>query len=91
MRSINTTKKTDEKVVKTKNRLDAIIKKNEEQTKQNFSPTLDFFKHIGIGRRRFRQIVRNEVSPTFSEMQILADYFGVHILELHESTVKYLD
>ena len=72
------------------NRINEIIKANEEQTKTSFKPTLDFFKFIGIGRKRFYQIVRNEVSPTFEEMQRLSDYFNVDILELHESTIKYL-
>ncbi len=72
------------------NRINEIIKANEEQTKTTFKPTLDFFKFIGIGRKRFYQLVRNEVSPTFAEMQKLAEYFGIHILELHDSTIEYL-
>lgn len=73
------------------NRINTIIKENEEATKTSFKPTLDFFKFIGIGRRRFYQLVRNEVSPTFLEMQRLSDYFGVHILELHECTIPFLN
>lgn len=72
------------------NRINKIIKANEEQTKTTFKPTLDFFKLIGIGRKRFYQLVRNEVSPTFAEMQRLAEYFNIHILELHDTTIQYL-
>ena len=72
------------------NRLNDIINSHEEQQKTKFKPTREFFKHLKIGHRRFYQLVRNEVSPTFAEMQRLADYFGIHILELHDTTIQYL-
>lgn len=72
------------------NRLEAIITDYENRIKTNFKPTRDFFKHIGIGHRRFYQLIRNEVSLTFSEMHSLAKFFNVHIFELHECTTKYL-
>ncbi len=72
------------------NRLEAIIMDYESRIKTNFKPTRDFFKYIGIGHRRFYQLIRNEVSLTFSEMHSLANFFGVHILELHECTTKYI-
>lgn len=72
------------------NRLEAIISDYESNLNFTFKPTRKFFKDIGIGHRRFYQLVRNEVSPTFEEMCALANYFGVHIWELHEKTIKLL-
>lgn len=71
-----------------KNRLQTIIEENEKANFSNFKPNLEFFKHIGIGRKRFHQLVRNEVSPTFQEMIHLAAYFDVSVWELHESTMS---
>ncbi len=73
-----------------KNRLQTLIEEQEKTTLSTFKPTLDFFKHIGIGRKRFHQLIRNEVSPTFSEMHALADYFGVKIWELHDTTLHLI-
>ena len=71
-----------------KNRIQTLIVEKEKANLTTFKPTLEFFKHIGIGRKRFQKIVRSEVSLTFAEMHSLADYFGVHIWELHESTMS---
>ncbi|WP_375562143.1 hypothetical protein ACE193_06220 [Bernardetia sp. OM2101] len=74
----------------TKNTLKAILEAHEKQTKMPFKPNRAFFTHIGIGSRRFYQLIRNEKPMMFDEMQRLAKYFNVHIFELHECTLKYL-
>lgn len=70
------------------NRLEAIIMDYEIKLSCTFKPTRIFFKKIGIGHRRFYQLVRNEVSPTFQEMIHLAAYFDVSVWEFHESTMS---
>ena len=72
------------------NRLKEIIEHYEKDRKTEFKPNRSFYSHIKIGSRRFHQLIRNEKSLMFDEMQRLSDYFDVHILELHESTKKYL-
>ncbi len=69
------------------NRLQVIIETYEKKKLHPFKPTREFFKSIEIGHRRFYQLVRNEVSLTFSEMQRLSEYFNVGIWELHDSTM----
>ncbi|WP_375561225.1 hypothetical protein ACE193_01340 [Bernardetia sp. OM2101] len=73
------------------NRLKEIIRSYEKDRKTEFKPNRSFYSFIQIGSRRFHQLIRNEKPLQFDEMQRLSEYFGVHILELHESTVKYLD
>ena len=72
------------------NRLKTILKAYENDRKMTFKPNRAFFSHIGIGSRRFHQLIRNEKPLMFDEMQRLSEYFGVHILELHECTIKFL-
>ena len=74
----------------TNNRLKTILEAYEKDRKTPFKPNRAFFTHIGIGSRRFWQLVRNEKSLLFDEMQSLSKYFSVHILELHEDTMKYM-
>ena len=70
------------------NRLEEIIKEKEKTTFTHFKPTRDFFKKVGIGQKRFHQLVRNEVSMTFQEMIHLAAYFDItNVRELHHDTL----
>ncbi len=73
-----------------KNRLSEIIQSFEVDKNLPFKPNRNFFNNISIGQRRFHQLIRNEKALQFDEMQRLSDYFSVNILELHESTMKYL-
>ena len=73
-----------------KNRLGQIIYEFEKRNCLQFKPTLAFFTQIGIGRKRFHQLCRNEKGITFGEMERLASYFGVHVLEMHEKTKPLL-
>ena len=72
------------------NNLSQIIKIKESKENNDFKPNRQFFKDVGIGQKRFWQLVRNEKSLLFDEMQSLSKYFSVHILELHEDTMKYM-
>lgn len=72
------------------NRLNIVINDYEAEKKTPFKPSHAFYKFIKIGKRRFHQLMRNEKPLMFDEMQRLSDYFDVHILELHESTIKFL-
>ena len=50
-----------------------------------FTPNRQFFQQIGIGQRRFWQIVRGDGnSATIAELQKVGKYFGVDWKELTE-------
>ena len=72
------------------NNLSEIIKVKENKENIPFKPNRQFFKDIGIGQKRFWQLVRNEKNLTLLEIKRLAEYFGVHIWELHDFTMKYI-
>ncbi|WP_338814992.1 hypothetical protein V9L05_07575 [Bernardetia sp. Wsw4-3y2] len=72
------------------NKLSQIIESKESKENNVFKPNRQFFKDVEIGQKRFWQLVRNEKNLTILEMKRLASYFGVHILELHDFTLKYL-
>ncbi len=72
------------------NKLSQIIESKESKENNVFKPNRQFFKDVEIGQKRFWQLVRNEKNLTILEMKRLSTYFGVHILELHDFTIKYL-
>lgn len=72
------------------NTLSQIIKIKEGKENIPFKPNRQFFKDVCIGQKRFWQLVRNEKNLTSIEIKQLAEYFGVHVLELHDFTMKYL-
>ena len=47
-----------------------------------FIPTKDFYKDVNIKRKRWAQILRNEVQPDLNELHSIADYFHVDIKKL---------
>ena len=47
-----------------------------------FRPNREFYAKIGIGQRRFGQLVRGEKPANLDELQSLADYFGVDFKEM---------
>ena len=63
------------------NRIKEIIKSKETFAFQ-FRPSKRFYEHIQINRKRFGMLLRNEKEPTIGEIQRLADYFGVDLMEL---------
>ena len=68
-----------------------IVAEFELKEKLTFKPTLAFFEHIGIGRKRYHQLMRNDRDITFQEMESLANYFKVNVLELHDRTLPLLE
>ena len=72
------------------NNLSEIIKRKESRDRSDFKPNRTFFKDIGIGQKRFWQLVRNEKNLTLLEAKRLAEFFNVHVLELHDFTKKFL-
>ena len=42
-----------------------------------FTPNPEFYKTIGIKRKRFFQLLRNEKEPTIIELKAIALYFNV--------------
>ncbi len=72
------------------NNLSKIIKIKEGEENVSFKPSRQFYKEIEIGQKRFWQLVRNEKNLTLLEIKRLSEYFGVHIWELHDFTMKYI-
>lgn len=51
-----------------------------------FKPQRAFYDTVGIGQKRFWQIMRNDKQPTFDEAESLANYFGIQAKDLlHEN------
>lgn len=70
----------DGKIMKT--RLAEIIKKL-ERPNFPFKPEKDFYKEIGISKKRFWQIYKDEADNLqVSELQRLADYYKVDLKDL---------
>jgi len=59
------------------NKIDFYIKEIEKNLSISFKPTREFYKRLGIGQKRFGMLLKNETSPTVTELQSLKDYFGL--------------
>jgi hypothetical protein len=55
---------------------------NMEKPNFPFKPQKDFYTSLGINRKRFWAIFRNETQPKLDELNAIADYFKVNIKEL---------
>ena len=53
-----------------------------------FKPSKDFYKQVGINKKRWGLIRRGEIEPVVSELQRIADYFKVDIMELIDLKTK---
>lgn len=53
------------------------IIESEESEFFKFRPTREFYKMVGIGQKRWGQIIRNEVRLTIPEMLALAKFFNI--------------
>jgi hypothetical protein len=64
--------------------MNKIYKLIQSQERKNFpfKPSPEFYNSIGIKRKRWAQILRNEVSPTIIEVENIANYFKVQVSEL---------
>lgn len=56
--------------------------KSQERPSFPFVPSMELYLKTGIGRKRFAQIYRGEVSPTLDEITALANYFNAPFSEL---------
>ena len=56
--------------------------KDKETEILKFRPSNEFYKRIGISKKRFWQIVRGEKSATVDEITIIAEVFGINSHEL---------
>lgn len=63
------------------NRIESILKEMETDTLK-FRPNNEFYKKIGISKKRFWQIVRAEKSATVDEITIIASILKVEPKEL---------
>ena len=66
----------------TQNSLNKIIADHEYKFGGVWKPNRHFYQTVGIGQKRFGQILRNEVSPTIEETALLADFFNVNPTEI---------
>lgn len=69
--------------LQTMNKIQNVIKGKETEVFK-FVPNRPFYAKIGINRKRFGLIMRNELQPTYSELQSLAKYFEVELNTLVE-------
>jgi len=63
------------------NKIQVVIAKKEKPYFP-FKPSLQWFKEMGIGRKRFNQILRNQTQPTLDEVERLANFFEVDKTDL---------
>jgi len=64
------------------NKILDFIKKIESKYFITFKPTKDFYKHVGIGQKRWKMILNNDVPINSNEIEKLSDYFEVPANEL---------
>lgn len=69
------------------NRLQEIIAERESPDFP-FKPRRELYKILGIGQKRFWQIMRNEAQPTFDEAENIARHFQVDVTDLLTSQAK---
>jgi hypothetical protein len=65
------------------NKIQSILERKETDV-MKFRPSNDFYKKIGINKKRFWQLVRNEKSATLDEAKSIATYFKVPVTDLIE-------
>ena len=58
-----------------------IIKSNEKRCFK-FQPDAKFYKEVGINRKRWGLIFRDEIEPTIIELKAIALYFEIELTEL---------
>lgn len=62
----------------------ANVVKSKESDNLKFKTSPSFYKKIGIGQKRWGQLIRNEKPANIDELQRIAKYFGVTIHDLIE-------
>ena len=63
------------------NKIFDFIKKMERKNFP-FKPTIEFYNTVGINKKRWGKLMRNEVSPTISEIENVAEFFKVEVTEI---------
>jgi hypothetical protein len=63
------------------NKISQVIQK-QEKPNFPFKPEKEFYESVGIKRKRFWAIFRNETQPKLDEMNAIANYFKVTVNEL---------
>ncbi|MBK6833798.1 MAG: hypothetical protein IPG89_05795 [Bacteroidetes bacterium] len=53
----------------------------QSKAKHGFLPSTGFYNTVGIRRKRWGQLVRNQVSPTLDELKSICSYFEADIKE----------
>lgn len=59
-----------------------------EQKGFKFKPGRKFFIEIGIGQKRWGQLIRNEKPATLKELEKISSYFNIPIYSLIENRKK---
>lgn len=49
------------------------------KAKYGFSPTTSFYQQVGIKRKRWAMLYRDEISPTLEELRAICTYFEANI------------
>jgi transcriptional regulator with XRE-family HTH domain len=62
-------------------KISQIVKESETEAFK-FKPNPEFYRSIGINRKRWAQLYRGEKEPTVPELQRIAKYFDTPISEL---------
>jgi hypothetical protein len=70
-----------------KNRIREVISQKEVKGFR-FKPSNDFYRKIGIGRRRWGLLLRNEQPFTLDELKKIADFFDIELQLLYEHPVS---
>lgn len=66
------------------NKINEFIKRQERKNFP-FTPDNDFYDSVRINKKRWAKLMRNEVSPTITEVQSLAEFFNVSLGEIIEA------
>lgn len=69
------------------NKIKEVIQSNETDA-YSFHPKKAFYERIGINRKRFGLLLRNEKEATINELQRLAVFFGTSLNELIDETIS---
>lgn len=51
------------------------------KAKHGFIPTATFYNRVGVRRKRWAMLCRNEISPTLEELKSVGSYFEADIKE----------
>jgi len=66
------------------NKISEQIEKIEKRYLIEFKPTRQLYDRLGLGQKRFSQLVNNEAQPTAPELNVLANYFNCNATDLFD-------